>query len=523
MNCKGSMGLLVAFAIMLNGCGIEDLFRDESAVVEKTVVQELHECIVHMKDIWDKENQEDELESSIDYLLDTMNESAARYSDMQLDYYADWNNTDLKTAYDAAYEEYYVIYEMLEWAFVNGAHKSKYADLFTPYASEEHAEYYLAYPLVRIENFARDDSEDYGGDLDDYYSAAYDEDVDVTNERELNDLNVECAKLYLKTLKSYDLREYTYDTYVRDYTAQDVSAVYKTILSDFYPLCDAYYEALKSHPDYARIRLKHNLKEKDPFKSILNYGSRLSPSIAESAKKLYTEKLYYLASGSKCYDGSYTVAYPGRQSAKIYLYTDDSYIDLQNAIHEFGHFHSEWRDTTPIFLQKNCSDIAEVQSQGMQLLFTQYYDEIYGEDADFMEQLAVFDILDSIVSGFAIGEFEYQVMKQIDTISEYDVVDLFYEIADSCNLERDLYEISHLFEQPGYYISYGVSALASLEIYGAMQESPEQAVKLYEKISNVSSVDAKYGLREALSACGFSDIFNPSDLDALLHKIPVLS
>ena len=99
------------------------------------------------------------------------------------------------------------------------------------------------------------------------------------------------------------------------------------------------------------------------------------------------------------------------------------------------------------------------------------------------------------------------------------VVALFEEIADECYLDYELYEISHLYEQPGYYISYGVSALAALQIYAKMQHSPEEAQEMYDALSAISSVTGEYTLCAALEECGFEDLF---DADAMKDIIAVL-
>lgn len=525
---KRGIAILLAccMALPMAGCDLSTLLGQSSesassagdATSERYDLNRLQTRIEDMKDVWTDYGHEDLMEENTQFLLDEFDALGAEMMRAEMEYYADWKNAEKERRYDELYEDYYVAWEMLSWVFTNGAYKSVYMDFFQPYAEEEYKDYYLAYSLSKVKTNARRDSGSYGDTLDDYYDIAYRDDKD--DEESFTDSNLQCAQLYLDTLANYDLSDYLYDSYRRDYEAADVSAMYGTILQDIYPIFDAYWQALEQNPLFERLGTQDFVVDDNPFETIHRFAPRLSDTVAESAEKIWAESLYLLAEDDQCYDGSYTVALPGEQSAMIYLYQAGDYYDLVSAVHEFGHFHADWRDTTPLYCQENCIDVAEVQSQGMQLLFTQFYNEIYGDKAQFMENLAIYDILDSVIAGFAVGEFEYRVMRAADTLTAQEVVDMFYEIADACDLGRDLYEITHLYEQPGYYISYGVSALAALQIYAVMQESPAEAQALYDRISAVPSVSTECHFRQTLADCGFSDIFDPATLDELVAWIP---
>ncbi|MBP0976341.1 MAG: hypothetical protein J6P20_09775, partial [Oscillospiraceae bacterium] len=48
----------------------------------------------------------------------------------------------------------------------------------------------------------------------------------------------------------------------------------------------------------------------DPYDLLKQYAPKLSPSIAESADKLFSEHLYTAAEGLNCYDGRFTLNLP---------------------------------------------------------------------------------------------------------------------------------------------------------------------------------------------------------------------
>ena len=117
---------------------------------------------------------------------------------------------------------------------------------------------------------------------------------------------------------------------------------------------------------------------------------------------MFENKRYYTASGDDSYDVSMTVSLPNEHSALMYTHLNGTYEDLITVTHEFGHYHSDRTDDTPIYLQVNCSDLAEAQSQSMELLFTTYYKDIFGKDAAMMEQIALCNALRGVTTGIGI-------------------------------------------------------------------------------------------------------------------------
>ena len=94
-------------------------------------------------------------------------------------------------------------------------------------------------------------------------------------------------------------------------------------------------------------------------------------------------------------------------------------------------------------------------------------------------------------------------------MSNEDLVALFDGYAEECNLGHELYEVSHLFEQPGYYVSYGVSALPALQLYTMMQEDHSKAAAVYDKLSSISCASGEYSFNDAMAECGFDSCFAP--------------
>ena len=58
--------------------------------------------------------------------------------------------------------------------------------------------------------------------------------------------------------------------------------------------------------------------------------------------------------------------------------------------------------------------------------------------------------------------------------------------------------ISHLFESPGYYISYSTSALAAFDLFDDVNNDPYKALERYEKIAKISCNSGEYNFRKRL-------------------------
>ena len=463
--------------------------------------------IEDLRQNWLKSNQEEAIGQTVQELLDAVDEAYALYAHAEIDYYSDWTKDALSDYRSRTYEDMCVVSDMTGWAIVNGERKSAYPALFAPYLPDGNLDYYRLHNLQRIMSYSRQSAADSALLLDDYYDVAYDDSVDP------DETDLACAGLYLDILKETSPSDYDYEAFERDYTPEDVSALYSELLETVYPLF---------------VRLAAYFAETDPalpeqtdaLQFLREHAEKLSPEIGESADKLFSEHLYTAAKGEDCYDGSFTISLGKEQSALMYLYLDGSFTDVSSVTHEFGHFHSDWRDETPVFLQKNCIDIAEAQSQSMEMLFTHFYGDLMdAETAKRAELWAVFNLLDAVISGFAIGMFEAKIMEDPEQYEAKDVVQCYADTCTAVGVSPALYQVTHLYEQPGYYVSYGVSALPALQIYTMMQDDFDAAVAQYGKISEISSVSGEYRFQSAMQACGMQNYFDSGTVAGLADAL----
>ncbi|MBR1593067.1 MAG: hypothetical protein IJ666_08705 [Ruminococcus sp.] len=486
----------------------------QSLEYERVDIDEVNEAVAKLLDDVEISGGEKNVREDIEKLLEYEDRAAEFYALAEIEYFYDWQNEAVNEKYNALGEDFTVIDTALTYAFCNAALAEEYADLFTEliFDNPEDNEAFTGrgVSLRRMEEYARVDFMLGDEMLDEYYAAAYDEDM-TEDEKDLK-----CAEIYIDILSMYDPETF-YDLYYRDFTPEEAIQTAGLVIDEIIPaygeLIDAYLK-LDSNDELFNIK-----GVKEPFEVIRKYAPELSDSIKETADMIIDEELYRVGDDTKSMDAGFTVVLPVENKAEIYNIGYDSYRDLTDWVHEFGHFYAICKDRTPAYLQINNLDVAEIQSQAMEILFTRFYDDIYGENADIVKTAVISDILASIVDSFVIGQFEYEMVRDIESLTPQDVVDRFDETVRSIDPEQRFYFIHHLFEQPGYYISYGVSALAAFDIFDDNMNNPARAVEKYEKIAAVSAFSPDCRFKDTLKQCGFDDVFTEEYIKNLAEQI----
>ncbi|MCM1270308.1 MAG: hypothetical protein NC247_06770 [Ruminococcus flavefaciens] len=485
-----------------------------SSVKDSDEVAEVREHVEKLLDDLNYDDNEDELKDDIAVLLDDMDIKYEDATKLMITYYLDWNNETLESQYDDAAENMYITVELITYAFCRGYANEQYSHLFKDLILDEEAvETYTepAFTLKHLEGYTRVNYNLMDANLDEYHDIAYDEDMDEEEKA------LKCAEIYLELLAQYDTETF-YDKFNRDYTPEEILELSKVIREELIPASEALMDAFYENSEARKVARKPTLFD-DPFKVIQEYAPRLSTEIAEAADTIVENELYTIADGEECYNGSFTSAMPKSKSSVVYIYNDGDYNNLLTPVHEFGHYYASFYDDIPTYLAASNIDIAETQSQGFEFLFTQFYDEIYEEQADAMKIIKTYDMLYSVISGFFIGEFEYTVLANRENYTPEDVVKLWHDIMDDYIPDTEFYIVNHLFESPGYYISYGVSALAAFDIWEDCIYNTDEALKKYEKIARTSCNEKDNNFHSAIKDAGFSDVLNKEYIKVLAQEI----
>lgn len=524
-----------ALALSLSSCAIDNLidpYKDKSETeqptdapqavstekseklsYEKVDIDEVNDLVEQLlKDIRTKGNKS-QIEEERSQILDVISMAYEAYSASYINYCLDWENEDTENEHDDCALTYNLAYEAASYAFHKGYDSKEYSDLFTDLITEDDLEFYTnsAMSLKRLEGYTKVDFELSDERSDEYYAIYYDDSLDE------DEKSLRCAEIYLDILTNYDTETF-YDNYSRDYTPEEVISVGREIQDKLQPLYTELARKIVDYDNYEDI-WDVSTDADDIFEDIRKYARELSPEIAESAERIIDTEHYRISSGADRYDGSFTVPLPVSEDQMVYIYADGSYMDLTTAIHEFGHYHAGHFDKTPIYSTISNDDIAEIQSQGMELLFMQFYDDIYGDLSDPMKLTRIMDFLSTIETSFLVGEFEYTVLSHRDEYTPQDVIDCYNDIMGEYAADYPFYWIDHIFIYPGYYISYGVSALAAMELFSDCVNSPETAVEMYSRIAHLPANDPDIRFRTSLSECGFSDVLTIEYIDKLFDEI----
>lgn len=494
-----------------SGINSEELPKEYKPIELETVREHAEKILEDVKVSGNNET----IQQDIDALLNDIDTASEALAYINIAYYTDWNNEALEAEYNSCYETWYVASDIALYAFSNCYAADEYSDMFEDYIIPDSLEYYTnrSMSMKRIEGYAKVDCELMYENLDAYYDILYSEDEDADKD----ELNLKAAEIYLDILSDYNTETF-YDNFNRDFSPKEVLALTDSIEEKIMPAYDMLSDVYMSMPGVKSV-LSNPAEFENPFETIAEYAGNISPEIGEYAEKILKDEHYLITNGDNCYTGSFTIDLPLENDALIYVYNNNDYFNLLTPIHEFGHYYSSFYDDIPSFIMENNIDIAEIQSQGMEMLFMNQYDDIYGKQADAMKVVKILDMIDSVISGFAVGEFEYTVLENIDDMTPQDVLDTFNETMAKYNYEVDLYYISHLFEQPGYYISYGVSALAAMDIWLESLENFDNAVAMYDNIAQVSINSGELQFKSALSSCGFSDVLNEDYITLLAEKV----
>lgn len=313
--------------------------------------------------------------------------------------------------------------------------------------------------------------------------------------------------------------EYAYYTlYGREYEPADMRALQRVVKDQLAPLLVRCYESSAALPDDAPPA------DEELLGNIAARIGEISPELNEAMEYLLRNRLYRFGTGEELLDMGYTAALPAYRAAFIFNCADTAFRAYKDTVHEFGHFNAAYHDPTPMLYQLDNSDVAEIQSQGLELLFLPFLQDILADSEQEHSAVAVTvlgEMLDSIVSGCLYDEFEQTVYASPELtvdglhaleqklLKEYKLTALF-------GTEPGWFYINHLFDRPCYYISYATSALAALDIWLMSLHDRDAAVDTYLKIS-AARTDA--WLFDVLYDNGLCDPTDRNDLKRLASEL----
>lgn len=324
--------------------------------------------------------------------------------------------------------------------------------------------------------------------------------------------NNELAKLY-----GYD-NYYDYATeriYGRDYKASDLEVFKDYVIKYIIPTFNSIYNnATADVGDYTKGRVQTFLYA--PFDSLelpKNYVIDYLDSLGDTNMGVAMRDVF---DSKNCVFSYSPNAHP--TAFQTYLNEDETPFCLfggsQNSttiVHEIGHYYAAYTDT-----ELNNYDLCETHSQGNEFLFLTYCSSMVSSKMySVVRANHLYSVYATIVASSVIDSFEQKVynLESVEGYGseEFDAImnEVIAEFGENAEIfsRVDLYDYWRqvVVDNPVYYISYAVSAVASVEILALAEENYEAAQQAY--ITLVEGVDEEDGFLKALKKAGLTTPF----------------
>ena len=319
--------------------------------------------------------------------------------------------------------------------------------------------------------------------------------------------------------------EYAYtDLYNRDYTIEEIKSVYAAVKEYIVPVLSEVEERVYAGNLNDLLYMDY-LTEDYVIEVVGRHMGDIDPALAEVYQYMVDHHLYDIDYDPNKMNVGYTTTLYEYQEPFIFNTPDYSYYDLETMIHEFGHYNEAFHAGTTLITDVTNMDVAEIHSQGLELLYLEYADDVYGEGlGDTARQMVLYQMLYSVIDGCLYDEFQNAVFAADHDMTEEEVNQLFrrlseeygYVYYDTEDAAYDWVDVPHTFSSPMYYVSYGTSALAALDIWTIAQEDRQAGIDKYMELTT-------YGLTttycELLEKCGLKSIFEEGTIREIAQAV----
>ena len=221
---------------------------------------------------------------------------------------------------------------------------------------------------------------------------------------------------------------------------------------------------------------------------------------------MLTYELFDSAVSEKKMKGSFTTYFASYECPYLFTQWEGNAATVQTVVHEFGHFLNYYCNPEAAYYASNSLDLAEVDSQALELLVMAEYGGIFGRYANAARISMLSDALFAVLSGFMEDEFQQKVYSMENpTIERINA--LYLQLAEEYGLRKlfgytgtEWVNIEHTFSFPFYYVSYGVSMLGAFSLWEEKDgNSVYQRVLLREPYSALRATLKKAGAEDPLS------------------------
>ena len=274
---------------------------------------------------------------------------------------------------------------------------------------------------------------------------------------------------------------FAYDfTYNRDYTPAQANAL----------VSDIRKELVELYKSVAGSRLWFGMttsSEEETFSYVQSMSQSMGGMVQSAFSAMEYGGLYHISYGENKINASYTTYLPDYQVPFVFMNPTMTSYDHLTFAHEFGHFCNYYATGGA----NGSVDVAEVFSQGLELLST-----FYADGGKEIEQIKLADALGSYIDQSFLSDFENRVYQQNpQDLTIEKVRQLYSQTAKDFGLDGAVAPngyiiIPHLFTSPMYVISYVVSQDAAMQFYQLEKEKSGEGLSRYEE--NLASTQSGY-------------------------------
>lgn len=291
-------------------------------------------------------------------------------------------------------------------------------------------------------------------------------------------------------LNGYDnYAEYAYaEVYDRDFTAEEIDSFRQAVKQDLIPAFKKWSNLLPLY-DLDNLPLPDSAYTGEGvFDTLRPFFGKMSSELLETLNAVHDKGFYNITADEKKADRGYSWMISYYNMPFYYNYPYGNIQDLLTTIHELGHNNKAYWDPNDWTDASVGIDLAEVHSQGLELLMTHYYPEIFGEQAEGLHASQIYSMLQgAILSGCLHDEIQYYAYTTPNVTFEM-ICQRYRELAEeygnvpSTDPRPEMYgwtSVHHTFDQPMYYISYAVSASGAFMFWEESQHDFFKAVDHY--------------------------------------------
>lgn len=282
--------------------------------------------------------------------------------------------------------------------------------------------------------------------------------------------------------ESYEAMAYLCQGY--DYTPAQVQALEADLKEHLAPLA----QELRAQGEVP-LEVQMSLEEGVSF--LRETLGALSPTFLESLDFLAQYRLMDLSPRPGKQAGAFTTYFADYGAPFLFMSWRDDLDSLETLVHEFGHFHNCVQN--PDRYESQTMDVAEIFSQGLELLAANHYAELLGGDlGDRALWGELSDTLETFLSQAYYDEFQrgvYALKGEELTVDSVNA--LAQSLAEEYGFSNPQYpwlsaltwvDVPHNVQSPFYTVSYVTAADLALQLWQLSRTDEALAVSAYERM-----------------------------------------